>query len=103
MNVVNDDVQAELQRLRAENEALKAKKERKPTIKVSAKGAISVYGLGRFPITLYKDTWLKLLNLADDIRSFITTNDSKLSVKGVGIPAAPVAVEAATTGEEQAA
>ena len=76
------DVRAELERLRAENEALKAKMTRATSIKVSDKGAVSVYGLGRFPVTLYKEQWLKLLGMADDIKKFIAENNSRLRVKG---------------------
>lgn len=78
----DEDVRAELERLRAENEALKAKVTRPTSIKVSEKGAVSVYGLGRFPVTLYKEQWLKLLSMADDIRRFIAENEAKLKVKG---------------------
>jgi len=78
----DEDVRAELERLRAENEALKAKVTRATSIKVSEKGAVSVYGLGRFPVTLYKEQWLKLLGMADDIRKFIAQNESRLRVKG---------------------
>ena len=78
----DEDVRAELERLRAENEALKAKVTRATSIKVSEKGAVSVYGLGRFPVTLYKEQWLKLLGMADDIRKFIAENESRLKVKG---------------------
>ena len=78
----DEDVRAELERLRAENEALKAKVTRATSIKVSEKGAVSVYGLGRFPVTLYKEQWLKLLGIADDIRKFIAQNESRLRVKG---------------------
>lgn len=90
MNVVNEDVQAELAQLRAENEALKIKANRKLSLKVSAKGALSVYGLGRFPVTLYKEQWLKLISMFDEIKAFITNNDSKLSVKGTTPVAAPI-------------
>lgn len=76
------DLKAELERLRAENQALKAKATRATSIKVSEKGAVSVYGLGRFPVTLYKEQWLKLLDMADDIRKFIGENESRLRVKG---------------------
>ncbi len=76
------DIRAELERLRAENEALKAKVTRATSIKVSEKGAVSVYGLGRFPVTLYKEQWLKLLGMADDIKKFIAENSSRLRVKG---------------------
>ena len=51
------------------------------SLKVSEKGGVSVYGLGRFPITLYKEQWLKLLDLADDIRTFIAANESRLKTK----------------------
>jgi len=76
------DLKAELERLRAENQALKAKVTRATSIKVSEKGAVSVYGLGRFPVTLYKEQWLKLLGMADDIKKFIAENESRLKVKG---------------------
>jgi hypothetical protein len=76
-----DDVQAELERLRAENEALKRRSSKGVTLKVSEKGGVSVYGLGRFPVTLYKEQWLRLLDLADDIRSFIHDNESRLKAK----------------------
>jgi hypothetical protein len=78
----DEDLRAELERLRAENEALKAKVTRATTIKVSEKGGVSVYGLGRFPVTLYKEQWLKLLSMADDIKRFIAENESRLRVKG---------------------
>jgi len=76
-----EELRAEMERLRAENEALKAKLSRPTTIKVSEKGAVSVYGLGRFPVTLYKEQWVKLLSLADDIRKFIAENESRLRVR----------------------
>jgi hypothetical protein len=76
------DLKAELERLRAENQALKAKATRATGIKVSEKGAVSVYGLGRFPVTLYKEQWLKLLGMAEEIRQFIAQNESRLRVKG---------------------
>ena len=50
-------------------------------MKVSEKGGVSIYGLGRFPVTLYKEQWLRLLDMADDIRSFIAENESKLKAK----------------------
>ncbi|MFI5341472.1 MAG: hypothetical protein ACHQ7N_16745 [Candidatus Methylomirabilales bacterium] len=78
----DEDPRMELERLRAENEALKAKISRPTSIRVSEKGAVSVYGLGRFPVTLYKEQWLKLLAMADDIRKFIAENEDKLKTKG---------------------
>ncbi len=79
----SEDIQAELERLRAENEALKQQKARTGSVsmKVSEKGAVSVYGLGRFPVTLYQEQWLKLLGLAEDIKTFIGENRAKLKVK----------------------
>jgi len=77
----DEDERAELLRLRAENEALKARSARPTAIKVSEKGAVSVYGLGRFPVTLYKEQWLKLLGMAEEIQAFIAENGSRLKVK----------------------
>ncbi len=78
-----EDMKAELERLRAENEALKNKKGSKGVLsmKVSEKGALSVYGMGRFPVTLYKEQWLKLLGITEDIKKFIEENDEKLKTK----------------------
>jgi hypothetical protein len=50
-------------------------------MKVSEKGGVSVYGLGRFPVTLYKEQWTRLLAMADEIRAFITENEAKLKAK----------------------
>jgi hypothetical protein len=77
----NDDATAELERLRAENARLKKTASRGISMKVSEKGGLSVYGLGRFPVTLYKEQWTKLLDLADDIRSFIRENEQSLKAK----------------------
>lgn len=76
-----EDVQAELERLRTENERLKKAGRSKLALKVSEKGAVSVYGMGRFPVTLYKEQWLKLLAMAEDIKSFIEANDASLKSK----------------------
>jgi hypothetical protein len=80
--MAEDDLKAELERLKAENEALKQKKTRTAFLKVSEKGAVSVYGLGRFPVTLYKEQWVRLLDMGEDIRSFIADNEAKLKSKG---------------------
>jgi hypothetical protein len=77
---MDDQDRAELDRLRAENERLKRAQSR-GGIKVSAKGGVSVYGLGRFPVTLYKEQWAKLLDMADDIRAFIREHDGELKAK----------------------
>ena len=78
---MSDDLQAENERLRAENERLKQSGRGKLAMKVSEKGALSVYGMGRFPVTLYKEQWLRLLAIADDIRSFIEANQQSLKSK----------------------
>jgi hypothetical protein len=77
----DEDVRAENERLRKEIESLKKGAERGVSMKVSEKGGLSVYGLGRFPITLYKEQWVKLLDLSDQIREFLVANDSKLKSK----------------------
>ena len=76
-----DELKAELEKLKAENAALKSRGSRGVSLKVSEKGAVSVYGLGRFPVTLYMEQWLRLLDLADDIRGFIRENEGKLKKK----------------------
>jgi hypothetical protein len=75
-----EEMKAEIERLRAENESLK-KPRGQMSLKVSEKGALSVYGLGRFPVTLYREQWEKLLGMAADIRQFIEENDRLLKKK----------------------
>jgi hypothetical protein len=77
----DEDLKTELDRLRAENEHLRQRGTRAVSLKVSEKGGVSVYGLGRFPITLYKEQWAKLLDMAGEIRAFVKENDSKLKTK----------------------
>jgi hypothetical protein len=79
--MADDDMKEELERLRAENERLKKRSSKGVTMKVSEKGALSVYGLGRFPVTLYKEQWTRLLDMADDIRAFIVENVATLKSK----------------------
>jgi hypothetical protein len=77
----DDDMKDELERLRRENETLRKGSSEGIRLKVSEKGAVSVYGMGRFPVTLYKEQWLKLLNMSDDIRAFIASNETRLKAK----------------------
>jgi len=77
----DDDMKAELERLRRENEALKKGASKGISLKVSEKGGLSVYGLGRFPVTLYKEQWKRLLDMSDEIRNFIAANDADLKTK----------------------
>ena len=79
--MADNELQAELERLRAENAQLKRTASRGVSLKVSEKGGVSIYGLGRFPVTLYKEQWTKLLDMADDIRAFIRANESSLKTK----------------------
>ena len=77
----DEDLKAELERLRQENATLKKGAASGIRMKVSEKGAVSIYGMGRFPVTLYKEQWLKLLDRSDDIRAFITANEAQLKTK----------------------
>ena len=77
----DDELKAELERLKAENAALKARGAKGLSLKVSEKGGVSVYGLGRFPVTLYLEQWTKLLDMADDIRAFIEEHEAELKKK----------------------
>ena len=77
----DEELKAELDRLRSENAALKKGASSNIRMKVSEKGAVSVYGMGRFPVTLYKEQWLKLLGMADDIRAFSAANEAQLKAK----------------------
>lgn len=79
--MTDEDMRAELERLRRENEALKKGSARGVSLKVSEKGGLSVYGLGRFPITLYKEQWSRLLDMSDQIREFLKTHDAELKSK----------------------
>ncbi len=77
-------MRAELAKLKAENETLKAGTRKGLSMKITEKGGLSVYGLGRFPVTLYKDQWITLLNAVDEIKLFITANLDKLTSKPAG-------------------
>jgi hypothetical protein len=82
--MAEESIEAKLARLEAENQALKQQVERKPgelRLKVSEKGGLSIYGLGRFPVTLYKEQWTRLLDYADEIREFLKANDQHLKTK----------------------
>lgn len=82
--MAEESIEAKLARLEAENQALKQQVERKPgelRLKVSEKGGLSIYGLGRFPVTLYKEQWNRLLDHADEIRDFLKANDQQLKAK----------------------
>jgi hypothetical protein len=79
--MTEEELRLEVERLKAENEALKAPTRGQISLKVSEKGGVSVYGLGRFPVTLYKEQWAKLLATSDQIKNFIEQNDHLLKKK----------------------
>ena len=79
--MADEDIRAELERLRKENEALKKGAAKGISMKVSEKGGLSIYGLGRFPITLYKEQWTKLLDMSEEIRAFLVAHDAELKAK----------------------
>jgi hypothetical protein len=76
-----DDLKAEIEKLRAENDQLKNKSVRGLSLKVSEKGAVSLYGVGRFPVTLYKEQWVKILGMKEEIEAFIHSNSHSLKTK----------------------
>jgi hypothetical protein len=77
----NEDLRTELELLRMENAARKKEFASRIRLKVSEKGAVSVYGIRRFPVTLYKEQWVKLLDRSSDIRAFIAANKAQLKAK----------------------
>ncbi|MFI5391531.1 MAG: hypothetical protein ACHQYQ_09230 [Bacteriovoracales bacterium] len=79
--MANETMEQELERLRSENEKLKSQKTKGLTFKVSQKGALSVYGMGRFPVTLYKEQWLRLMDKKEEILEFISENEDQLTTK----------------------
>ncbi len=81
MAATHEEMQAELERLRAENETLKTKQSREMRLQVSQKGAVSLYGIRRFPITFYADEWHTVLRMADEIRTFISQHEGELKRK----------------------
>ena len=78
-----EELKAEIERLRTENESLKKAKggSQKFSLKVSEKGGVSVYGVGRFPVTLYKEQWKTILDKAEEIKEFLKTNEATLKSK----------------------
>jgi hypothetical protein len=77
----DEDLRGEVERLRAENQQLKSQRGRSTSLRVSEKGGLSVYGLGRFPVTLYKEQWKRLLAMRDEISAFLETHDAELKGK----------------------
>ena len=76
----DEDPIQELERLRAENAALKARG-KSLRLQVSAKGGVSLYGIRRFPVTFYIEEWDQILGMGDEIRAFISEHESELKRK----------------------
>ena len=81
MSEQEEDLRAELERLRAENEALRSRSTRETRLKVSEKGAVSLYGIRRFPITFYADEWERIFDMVGEVRAFIRKNEDSLKRK----------------------
>lgn len=82
--MAEETAEQKLARLEAENKALKEQIDRRPgelRLKISEKGGLSVYGLGRFPVTLYKEQWSRLLEHIDEIKKFLNDHDRELKAK----------------------
>lgn len=79
--LADEDIQAERERLRAETAALKGHAPKGGSLRVSEQGAVSVYGLRRFPVTLYKEQWGKMLDMAEEIRTFLCEHEAELKTK----------------------
>ena len=83
--MAEETAEQKLARLEAENKTLKDQiEQRKPgqlRLKISEKGGLSVYGLGRFPVTLYKEQWKRLLEHAEEIKSFLEEHEQQLKTK----------------------
>lgn len=77
----DNSLQAQIDRLMAENAKLKAARGGKLTIRVSKAGAVSIYGMGKWPVTLYRGQMERLLNAKEEILGFIEANADLLSVK----------------------
>ncbi len=75
------ELKAELAKLQQENEKLKTRGPASLRCKVGQKGGVSVYGLGRFPVTLYKSQWERLIGFTEDLKAFMAENEGLLKTK----------------------
>ena len=73
-----DELKAQLAALQ---EKVKTRDRRALEFRVSEKGAVSLYGLGRFPVTLYYEQWMKVLDHVDELRAFLEENKPNLKLK----------------------
>ena len=81
MSELANEEREELEQLRKQKAPREAQDKKGISFKVSEKGGVSVYGLGRFPVTLYQEQWLRLFTEVDNLKTFIEENKSKLKTK----------------------
>lgn len=81
MAILPDLSTATRDELLAKIAAMQAQQQQRITLKVTEKGGLSVYGLGRWPVTLYASQWDRLITAAPSIREFMTANASRLTEK----------------------
>ena len=77
-----DELKQRIAELEAKLEEEKASKKKDLSLKVSAKGGVSLYGIRRFPITFYLEEWNKILDMSDEIRAFLKEHEAELKQKG---------------------
>jgi hypothetical protein len=80
-NGKDKDLLAQIEALKAENQRLREARNAKLSFKVSEKGAVSVYGMGRFPVTLYSGQWQRLIEIIPSLQKFMAENAGKLAVR----------------------
>ena len=81
MSELTNTEREELEQLRKQKAVRESQDKKGISFKVSEKGGVSVYGLGRFPVTLYQEQWSRLFSEIDNLKTFIEENKPKLKVK----------------------
>jgi len=81
MSELTNEEREELEQLRKQKAIREAQDKKGISFKVSEKGGVSVYGLGRFPVTLYQEQWLRLFTEVENLKTFIDENKSRLKTK----------------------
>jgi len=81
MSESEDDLKRQIEELKSELEAEKSKSSKSISLKVSQKGAVSLYGIRRFPVTFYREEWSRILDMEGEIRRFIEEHSSELKAK----------------------
>jgi hypothetical protein len=81
LELTDEEVVAEIERLKKQVGALKKSLKKHNTVRISSKGAVSLYGLGRWPVTLYENQWRKVLDMKEELLTFIQENRDRLAKK----------------------